>query len=366
MGTTVAIRVDASAQIGTGHFMRCLTLAQFLARAGARVRFVSRALPVHLDELARAAGHATVTLPAAVAPVAAAAGPQEAVPAHAAWLGATQAEDANDTIEALADGTWDWLVVDHYALDARWEAPLRARARRICAIDDLADRRHDCDVLLDQNLHAGMERRYEGKIPAGCRPLLGPAYALLREEFARWRDRTGVREGAPRRLLVFMGGADADDYTTPVLEALACARMGGPEVAVVIGSGHPRREAIVAACAARGHVCHVQAAHMAELMAAADLAVGATGSASWERCCLGLPAIGLAVATNQESIADALDRAGAIFRLGADRPTLVARLVAALEGFRAAPERLTEMSRVARGLVDGLGAARVARQLLGT
>src|SRR5690606_32001299 len=191
----VALRTDASMRIGTGHLMRCLTLADALRDAGARTRFVCRALPHGLREVVIGRGHELVELPSVCgstagggdgrgAPVAS---PHTALE-HADWLGTTQEEDAAATCDALDDGAvWDWLAVDHYAIDARWETRLRTAARRILAIDDLADRRHDCDALLDQNLHAGMHARYDGLVPDACVRLVGPRHALLRPEFAAAR-----------------------------------------------------------------------------------------------------------------------------------------------------------------------------------
>ncbi|RPH61961.1 MAG: UDP-2,4-diacetamido-2,4,6-trideoxy-beta-L-altropyranose hydrolase, partial [Burkholderiales bacterium] len=295
----VAFRTDASDRIGTGHLMRCLTLADALRAAGARTRFVCRPLPQGLGELVASRGHELVVLPAGTT-VAGHGGrlpPGEAAPAHAAWLDATQGDDAEATLAVLAGGgDRDWLVVDHYALDARWESRLRARANRILAIDDLADRRHDCDALLDQNFYADMHGRYRGLVPDGCAMLLGPRYALLRPEFAAARAVLGIRGEAVRRVLVFFGGVDARNLTGAALDALDAIGTD-LEVDVVIGATHPQHDAIVARCAARARTtCHVQASNMAELIAAADIGVGAAGVATWERCALGLPALAVAVA----------------------------------------------------------------------
>lgn len=296
----IAIRVDASSQIGIGHFMRCLTLAEALKQRGANVRFISRHLPEHLRDMLNAKGHEFAPLNSISS--------EEIADAtsHAHWLQASQAQDAADTRRALSDQTWDWLVVDHYALDARWETVLRNAARSILVIDDIADRRHDCDVLLDQNFYTDMESRYTGKVPQHCQLLLGPRYALLRDEFLQLREQARPRTGPVKRVLVFFGGVDAGNYTAQAIEALAGIGSSDLLVDVVIGAQHPHREQIETACAEQGFVCHVQTSRMAELMAAADLAIGAGGSAIWERCCLGLPALTLCVAENQrKQIADA-------------------------------------------------------------
>lgn len=296
----VAFRVDASSKIGTGHLMRCLTLADALKQRGTNCRFVSRYLPDHLRSMLAAKGHEFTRLDSVPNDMAL----DELVYAH--WLGVSQTQDATDTMQALSDRAWDWLIVDHYALDSRWESMLRQTADKILVIDDIADRQHDCDVLLDQNLYADMNTRYAGKVPPHCQLLLGPRYALLRDEFRQLREQVKMRTEPVKRALVFFGGVDADNYTARAIDALAGKDSHDWHVDVVIGAQHPHREQIEAACAEKRFVCHVQTSRMAELMAVADLAIGAGGSATWERCCLGLPALSICVADNQrKQIADA-------------------------------------------------------------
>ena len=378
----VALRTDASSRIGTGHLMRCLTLADALRGAGARTRFVCRALPSGLREAVTARGHELAELPSAPetaagdgdvrvapdAPVASFA-PEHEELAHAAWLGATQQEDAAATQAALGDGVvWDWLVVDHYAIDARWETRLRAAARRILAIDDLADRRHDCDALLDQNFHDGLHARYDGLVPDACVRLLGPRHALLRPEFAAARASLRARGDAVRRVLVFFGGIDERNLTAAALDALdslGTATSGGRGLAVdvVIGAAHPQRDAIVERCNARpGTRCHVQVANMAELIASADLGVGAAGVATWERCALGLPALAVAVAANQQALLRDAAREGLV--LGPDIDGADAAGIALhLRALIANPALRAHTA--ARGLaaVDALGTGRVVRSM---
>ena len=296
----IVFRTDATSQIGTGHFMRCLTLADGLKQHGAHIRFVSRKLPVHLRDMLTAKGMELVSLDSD-----ASAAPIDEL-AHAHWLGTSQTQDAQASIQALSDRAWDWLIVDHYALDARWERAMRSSARQIMVIDDIADRQHDCDVLLDQNFYVDMQTRYTGKVPAHCQLLLGPRYALLRDEFQKLREQVKPRTGPVKRILVFFGGVDADNYTGRAIEALAEIGVKEMHVDVVIGAQHPCRAEIETNCSIQGFICHVQTDKMAELMAAADLAIGAGGSASWERCCLGLPSLSICVAANQQKlIADA-------------------------------------------------------------
>ena len=351
----IAFRTDATRHIGTGHFMRCLTLAEELKRQGAQIRFISRNLPPHLLRMLDEKGmeHVPLTLEAAQEP--------SDELAHSAWLGCSQAQDARASNHALADQVWDWVVVDHYALDVSWENAVRASAKRIMVIDDLADRQHDCDVLLDQNFYADAQTRYSGKVPGHCQRLLGPRYALLRDEFRKFREQVKPRSGEVKRILVFFGGVDADNYTSRAIEALAEIE-NVLHVDVVIGAQHPCREQIQTDCVAHGYLCHVQTTRMAELMAQADLAIGGGGTATWERCCLGLPAISLCTAENQRTqIGDAAE-AGLLYA-----PTSGQDLVAVtrqhtnllLEN----PALLKLISKAAMHAVDGKGMTRVASSM---
>jgi UDP-2,4-diacetamido-2,4,6-trideoxy-beta-L-altropyranose hydrolase len=234
----IAFRIDATHQIGTGHFMRCLTLADELNKQGAQLRFVSRNLLGHLRAMLEAKGIELVLLTNTASSA------QIDDLAHSAWLGVSQAHDAQETVQALSDQVWDWLIVDHYALDARWERAVRETATQLMVIDDLADRQHDCDMLLDQNFYTDMHTRYLGKVPAHCQLLLGPRYALLREEFRTLHEQIKPRTGEVKRLLVFFGGIDADNYTGLAIKALADMDIKGMHVDVVIGVQHPYREEI--------------------------------------------------------------------------------------------------------------------------
>lgn len=350
----IAIRVDASNQIGTGHFMRCLTLAGELKQRGAQICFVSRELPMHLCDMLAAKGHAFALLDTAK---------NDATVdelAHAHWLGVSQAQDASDSIRALSNLDCDWLIVDHYAMDARWESALRQAAKKILVIDDIADRQHDCDVLLDQNLYADMQTRYTGKVPAHCQLLLGPRYALLRDEFRKLHKQVRPRTGKVKKILVFFGGVDADNYTGRAIEALAEIGTTDLHVDVVIGAQHPCREQVKAACVQHGFIGHVQTDKMAELMAVADLAIGAGGSASWERCCLGLPCIVGAVAQNQVQAAKDLSAFGAVKYIGAALEITVGKLKQEITQ-ACHQDWLNKASSLGLGLVDAQGVMRVIK-----
>jgi UDP-2,4-diacetamido-2,4,6-trideoxy-beta-L-altropyranose hydrolase len=282
---------------------------------------------------------------------------------HAHWLGVPQSVDAFETRAVLSATQPTWVVVDHYSLDARWELAVRDQGARILAIDDIADRDHACDLLLDQNLYDDMSMRYDARVPQECTRLLGPGYALVRGDFRRVRNEGRPRDGQIRRLLVMLSGTDPHNHTEKVLRAL-CEDLIDLDVDVVIGSAHPARSAIERLCSEHEFSLHVATDHVAALMRDADLAVGGTGVASWERCCLGLPAIGLTLADNQVAIADKLGREGVIVNLGDATRVRPAALRAALSSLRNDRQRMQAMSAAGMALVDGRGADRVRDQML--
>lgn len=336
--------------------MRCLTLADALKQHGAQTRVISRQMPGYLRDMLDEKGHEFTLLNSRSN------GVITGDLAHAHWLDISQVQDAADAIHALSDQIWDWLVVDHYALDACWETVLRKVAKSILVIDDIADRQHDCDALLDQNFYVDMDTRYAGKVPPHCQLLLGPRYALLRDEFRQLRERIKLRAGAVKRVLVFFGGVDVDNYTGRTVEALANIDIKGLHVDVVIGAQHPYRKQIESACAEHQFDCHVQTSHMAELMATADLAIGAGGSTVWERCCMGLPAFVICTADNQvKQVADAASE-GLLYA-----PEFKGELIHVIKRhLRALSENgclRQAISRSAMHAVDGRGVLRVIGNL---
>ncbi|WP_067072658.1 UDP-2,4-diacetamido-2,4,6-trideoxy-beta-L-altropyranose hydrolase [Methanoculleus horonobensis] len=353
-------RTDASHTIGTGHVIRCLTLANALAKKGAEVSFIFREHDGHFCDLIEEQGFIIHRLPAADRKFEA-----PATPAHAAWLGATWQEDADQTgsiIKTLGVKP-DWLVVDHYALDSRWERALRPLVGRIFVIDDLADRAHDCDLLLDQNLFADMQTRYATKVPEDCHLLLGPEYALLQPIYAELHGRIPPREGPVKRILLSFGGADRDNLAGRALVAFLSLNRPDIDVDVVISDSSPYAPGIRAQAAGHANVhLHSNLPTLAPLMARADLAIGAAGTTSWERLCLGLPALVVTLAENQRPIADELQRLGLVRWLGhKDEVSEQSIRLALAELFEGSIDE--EWSLCCRATVDGTGTKRVSAAL---
>lgn len=276
----IAIRADASPEIGAGHIMRCLTLADAFAQEGADITFLSNDLPKALGDLVIEKGH-------------------KAQPLY-----------GDDCLPKLTDIQPDWLVVDHYGLDHRFESSMRPAVRKIMVIDDIADRAHDCDVLLDQNL-GRKATDYRSLVPEHCRLLIGPHHALLRPDFARFREASLNRRttGVVSHLLISLGGFDRDNITGNVLEALkVCELAADTRISVVMGRDAPWIDAVTAQAATLPWPIDVLigVSDMARLMADSDLAIGAAGSSTWERCCVGLPTVMIILADNQRGIANAV------------------------------------------------------------
>jgi UDP-2,4-diacetamido-2,4,6-trideoxy-beta-L-altropyranose hydrolase len=350
-------RVDASTQIGTGHFVRCRTLALALREQGAAVEFICRDHPGHLmDWLAQDDIPVTALPP-----------PAETPPAgedYAAWLGVPQDEDARQTIGVIGGAQPDWLIMDHYGLDAAWERQLRPHCGRLFVIDDLANRPHGCDVLLDHNYFANPAPRYNGLVPEHCLRLLGPRYALLRPEYGVYRRGPAPRDDV-RRVLVFFGGSDLRNATGLALQALSEPEFCGWQVDAVVSPNNPHRAQLMLIAAHRENThIHSSRPHLADLMASADIGIGAGGTTTWERLCAGLPSLVISVADNQGQICRELSEAGLIRYMGEAEHVTAPDIAAQLKRIQAElPD--VEMQRLNGQLaVDGLGVKRILDALM--
>jgi UDP-2,4-diacetamido-2,4,6-trideoxy-beta-L-altropyranose hydrolase len=276
-------------------------------------------------------------------------------------------EDMTATQRAIANwGDVEWLVVDHYDLDANWERPMRGLVRRSMVIDDLANRPHDCDLVLDHNCGAEEGHRYDGLVNDVCQRLLGPEYALLAPAFtsrAPRRDRNGV----VARIVVSFGGADPRDETTKAIRALLAIDRPDLEVAVAVGASNVHWEKIAALCSTRPNIrCARAPGNMAEVFDAADLAIGGGGVSLLERCARSLPAITESLAANQEPGCRALARRGGALYLGDAGRTTVGQIALAVQTMLGSPELVHHMSEQSGAVVDGCGVNRVIRAMLAT
>jgi len=352
----IIFRVDCSVKIGTGHFMRCLTLAAELQNNSsrkARVTFITRDLPNYFYDILEKNGishHALGSIEVLK-------GPKDLH--HSDWLSVSQEIDADEVNKVLDEHSYDWLVVDHYALDSRWENLVRPKVKWLMAIDDIADRDHACDLLVDANFYLDLKTRYKARVLKDCQLLMGPRYALLRSEFRKTRQLVKARSGKIHKVLVFFGGVDEKSYTNTVIEALASFKKLF-EVVVIIGELNLNRAKIESNCRTHGFTFLIQVNDIANIMLGVDLCIGAGGTAIWERCCLGLPTITLATSSNQaQQVSDAAS-AGILYSplTNDDLIGVIQLHVSAMLGN---PVLLQRISNAAFDMVDGQGALRVAR-----
>lgn len=349
----IAIRADASDSMGSGHVMRCLTLAEACRHRGASVKFICRNHLGNLVELIRQHGFGVAVLPAPSQPPRA---------EEHTWLGVSLEKDAADTVRALLDlgGLVDWLVVDQYGIDAQWERQMRPGASRIMVIDDLADRPHDCDLLLDQNFRRTQDDRYARLVPQQCRLALGTQYALLQGDYAIWRSRVAPRQTV-RRVLVYFGGADAAGLTGKAVGA--ALSISDLAIDAVVSGRDLHLAALRQLAESEPRLrLHTGLPTLAPLLAEADLAIGAFGATSWERLCLGLPTIAVSMAANQVDVANELSAADlAVWAGPADMVTqdYLARLVQQVMQ----RNDLANWSKRSMAICDGQGAGRVTDML---
>ena len=334
--------------------MRCLTLARSLVAQQVEVTFACRKMTGFGREAIVKAGCELLELTAPET------GELDDL-AHSSWLGVRQREDVAELLARLKSKR-DWIIVDHYGIDERWETAAREACDRLMVIDDLCDRHHECNLLLNQNVTP--DGAYADLVPATALVLAGPRFALLRDEFAALRCNAVVRHAPVRRILVFFGGTDAANLTGMAIKALMPFRSNFDQVTVIVGAEHPSLEEIGRDCGRHNFELHVQTERMAELMVDAQLALGAAGSASWERACLGLPTIMLSAAENQVEIARSLDRLGAGVYCGPIGTVSLDDLIDEISQLTNRGDRISRMSQKAFDLVDGSGCRRVADQLM--
>jgi len=311
----IYIRVDASIQIGSGHVERCLTLSKILSRRGVKVNFICRAHTGHMAERIKSEGFDVTMLPLTsnvVEPVI------EENSKYTSWLGASWEVDAKETSKTIFKKNTILLIVDHYAIDVTWEHLVKLLTNiKIMAIDGLANRKHECDFLLDQTYSLKGENRWKDLIPSYCELLSGARYALLRPEFVEVKNTLRQRTGIIKRILIAFGGVDEINATSIALKAVISLNYKDILIDVVIGKDNPYLYQLKVLCDELAYVTlHIQTSKIAELMAAADLSIGAGGTMLWERCYLGLPTLLISIAENQVMQAAAVHSYGAVIDIG--------------------------------------------------
>jgi UDP-2,4-diacetamido-2,4,6-trideoxy-beta-L-altropyranose hydrolase len=343
----VVIRADASTEIGSGHIMRCLSLAIYIKNCGGLIYFISSGNNDNLKEKVISTGFNFIE-----------------IPYSRVQNSFDQNQDANESISAVKKlKKIDWLVVDHYDLDIVWEKRMHPYVSKIMVIDDLANRNHDCDLLLDQNWLFNMECRYNDKA-LGSVHLIGPKYALLRDEFKKSRNILETRKGNIERVFVFFGGADPENFTGKVLQVLTSVEFKRLIVDVVIGEMNPNFDKIVEKVKKRPRTyLHVQIDSIAKLMSCADLSLGAGGSSTWERLCVGLPSIVWTLADNQKKFTKDLHEKNLLIWMGDGKDFSKIELISKLRQLMISHTSNVLWSDRCMKLVDGMGTKRVYQKM---
>ena len=350
----VVIRVDASIEIGSGHVMRCLTLAEILKENGANVQFITRKHKGNLINDIISKGFSVLELETSSSIKL-----DDKLP-HSHWLGATQKQDAERSINFLKKSRVDWLIVDHYGIDEDWQKYLKGNYQKLMVIDDLADRKHQCDILLDQTF-GRQKKDYKDLVPGACELIVGSQYALLRPEFRKWRQYSLDRRKHPviRELLINMGGIDTKNITTLVLEEIGnCNLPKDINITIVMGVLSPHLESIKVLAKELPYRADVKVkvSNLGEIMANSDISIGASGITTWERCCLGLPTIQLVTADNQFFLAETLSKQNII--------KLVKKTSELKKLLESAPDWTTDISISAKNICSGLGVYKIFNKLI--
>jgi UDP-2,4-diacetamido-2,4,6-trideoxy-beta-L-altropyranose hydrolase len=308
----IIIRVDSSIDIGTGHVMRCLTLANHLKKSAVSIHFICRELEGNINSLIVDNGFQVMVLKKDGYI-------SSSLEGYEKWLSVPWQKDAQDTLEAIKTLNIkpDLLIVDHYAIDRNWELEVKPYVRKILVIDDLANRLHSCDFLLDQNFYFNAKERYKDLTPSQTKLILGPSYALLRKEFYLEKEKLSKKDFTKiNSILIFMGGSDSENITQFILESL-CGINNSIHLKVVVGKSNPNKQKVKELIDKLDNAHYFeQVNNMASLMANSDLAIGAGGTSTWERCMLGLPSLTITIAENQIQMTKDAEKYGAVWYLG--------------------------------------------------
>lgn len=360
----VVFRVDASIQMGTGHVMRCLTLADALKNRGAECYFICREHSGNLIGLITQRGYHVDALPYMDLSQEDKLQNHNADLAHASWLGATQKTDASLCIPIMQALKPDWLIVDHYALDIRWEQVLRPYCKRVMVIDDLADRQHDCDILIDQNYLPLYEQRYDHLVPVTTKKLLGPSFILLRDEFSALRKKILKRTpSAEAYFLINFGGVGNYFLLSKVIEAINIFQQESFFIVTGKLEAHQFLELRKAISYSKVKIVETTV-NIASLMSQSQYAIGACGSTVWERFCLGLNSGLIEMAENQTPLLNYLTKMNLIDNLGNVNSLTTDDILKLLQNLDLTDAKYSHRKTSIMSLIDGKGTQRVVEMIL--
>lgn len=360
-------RVDSSNIIGTGHVMRCLRLAHYIKRYGHDVFFISRN---HLGNINSRVSSRDIRVIEITKNVNLDFSDQESNLTHSHWLGTSWEVDAKQTENVLVEHGSDWIIVDHYALDWRWERYIKRRfnACKIMVIDDLADRLHQCNILLDQNINPKALNRYTSLVPLDCTKLMGPQFALIDERYSQLHSAAiNTKIEKIENILVYFGGADIGGLTIKVIEALSKSSFtsSGRKLSVILQKETPDYSNVQNICDDYSFALYNYIEDFPTFLSKFDFIIGAGGSTSWERLSLGIPGTIYALADNQKEVSLELEKLATSIFLGTVEEFNPDRLVESLNRIFEDKKRYQEMRSRCLGVCDGNGIRRVYAILMG-
>ena len=344
MRNIIFIRVDSSTKIGYGHFMRCMALADTLQK-NFEINFITRSLEGSLISYIQKKGFGIFRF-------------------YSNSEKINEKNDAQKTISLIKkhSGSKNILIVDNYQLSKKWETDVKPFVHKLIVIDDLSNRSHNCDLLIDQNLHTKVNGLYKGLIPSNCIKLIGPKFSIIRKEFRMMRKSVKPRTFPIKKILVSFGGSDIENQTRVALNSIK--KMNGKiNVDVVVGKANKCKKTLKIFCNENKHFTyHEQIDNIADLMLSSDLSIGSSGSTTWERCCLGLPAIVSISSNDQRDIANSLSRKKCIINLGDVKKLKESSYINVITNLK--KNDLRNMSKNSMSLVDGNGTQRILKHIL--
>ena len=339
----IFIRVDSSTKIGYGHLIRCLALADTLKKSF-KINFICTNLNGNLiSQICKKKF--------------------EVFRFNTKSQRINVKKDAEKTISIIKKyrNKKSLLILDSYILSQEWENRVKPYVKRLIVIDDLMDRKHSCDLIIDQNLHTQMNSLYTKSVPKNCIKLLGPDYAILRNQFIAQRKYAKIRSLPLKNILVSFGGSDNENHTLHALTSLKKLNSD-VNVNVVTGTANIGKKIIKNFCKKNFNYNYFeQVENMVKLMQVADLCIGSSGTTTWERCCVGLPAIAIVTSNDQKDIASAVSKNKCIINLGKIKKSDNVNYVRLMKNLK--NSELQNMSRNCMKLVDGKGAARISKYI---
>ena len=344
MKNTIFIRVDSSTKIGYGHFIRCMALADTLQK-NFKINFISRSLEGNLISDIQDKGFGIFRF----------------------YSNSEKIDEKNDAQKTISlikkhSGQKNILIIDNYQLSKKWETYVKPFVHKLIVIDDLPNRSHNCDLLIDQNLHTKVNGLYKGLIPSNCIKLIGPKFSMIRKKFRMLKKSVKPRTFPIKKILVSFGGSDAENQTLIALNSIK--KMNRKiDVDVVVGKANKCKKTLKIFCNRNNHFTyHEQIDNIADLMLSSDLSIGSSGSTTWERCILGLPAIVSISSNDQMDIANSLSQKKCIINLGDAKKLKEANYINIITNLK--KNDLRNMSKNSMDLVDGNGTQRILKHIL--